>query len=53
VALSTSLRRFVFLASDPQGADEAYVENADGSSSFPITSFGRNGFYAAAVTLSG
>ncbi len=53
VVLSSSLLRFAFVAADAQGVDEAYVENADGTATFAITSFGQSGLYAAGVTLSG
>jgi len=51
--LSSGLRRFAFIAAGTQGADEVFIENADGSASSAITTFGRSGFDAVAVTLSG
>jgi len=52
ITVSSSLRRFAFLAPDARGVQQAFLEDADGSTSFAITSLD-GGVSALGVELSG
>jgi Tol biopolymer transport system component len=53
IAAATSGGEIAFLLADAFGTTQAYIENADGSNPAPLTSFGRGGLAALAVSFAG
>jgi len=53
IAAATSGGEIAFLLADEAGTAQAYIQNADGSNPAPLTSFGRGGLEALAVSFAG